>query len=384
MIPLASPQLAGNESRYLAECVRSTYVSSVGPFVEQFEVEVAAATGSRYCVALSSGTSSLHLGLVVAGVLPGDLVIMPSFTFIATANATRHAGADPWLFDVSADSWTLDADLLRETLTNECRREGSSAVHKVSGRRIGAIIPVHTLGHPADMDEVRAIADEFGIPVIADAAAALGATYKGRSIGELCLASTLSFNGNKTVTCGGGGALITNDSSVAELARHLSTTARIGPGYIHDAVAFNYRLTNIQAAVGCAQLEQLDSFISAKRSIAQRYHEALAQIAPSFPNATWAESAHWMSGVQLTGGDGTINLDRIVQDLRDAGVDARAFWVPMHEQPPYRSSLSTPMPVTNAVARRILTLPSSSGLSEGDQSRVIDAVLNALQRRPIA
>jgi dTDP-4-amino-4,6-dideoxygalactose transaminase len=384
MIPLASPQLTGNESRYLAECVRSTYVSSVGPFVEQFEVGVAAATGSRYCVALSSGTSSLHLGLVVAGVLPGDLVIMPSFTFIATANATRHAGADPWLFDVSADSWTLDADLLRETLTSECRKEGSSAVHKGSGRRIGAVIPVHTLGHPADMDEICAIADEFGIPVIADAAAALGATYKGRSIGELCLASTLSFNGNKTVTCGGGGALITNDSGVAELARHLSTTARIGPGYIHDAVAFNYRLTNIQAAVGCAQLERLDSFISAKRSIAQRYHEALDRMAPSFPNATWAESAHWMSGIQLPGGDGAISLDRIVQDLRDTGVDARAFWVPMHEQPPYRSSLSTPMPVTNAVARRILTLPSSSGLSEGDQSRVIDAVLAALQHRPIA
>jgi hypothetical protein len=258
MIPLAVPNLAGNEARYLQDCVATNFVSSVGPFVRRFEEMVAAATGAADAVAVSSGTVGLHLALVTAGVGRDDLVILPALTFIASANAIAHCGATPWLLDVSAESWTLDPAALDRTLAAETERRGGRLLHRASGRRVAAVMPVHTLGHPADMDAIAAIAAHHRLAVIADGAAALGATYKGRRPAELGAALTvLSFNGNKTVTAGGGGAVIGTDAGLLGIARHLSTTARVGEAYEHDRVGYNYRMTSLQAAVGCAQMEQL-------------------------------------------------------------------------------------------------------------------------------
>lgn len=377
MIPLAVPNLAGNEARYLQECVSSSYVSSVGPFVKRFEAMVAEATGAPEAVAVSTGTVGLHLALVVAGVGRDDLVALPALTFIASANAIAHCGAMPWLFDIAPESWTLDPAALERALSEEAERRGDRLVHRATGRRVAAVMPVHTLGHPADMDAIVAVAGRHGLPVVADGAAALGATYKGRRPAECGAALTvISFNGNKTVTAGGGGALVGSDPAMMRLARHLSTTARVGQEYEHDQVGYNYRMTNLQAAVGCAQMEQLEPFVAAKRRIARRYDDAFAGLKGTgrFPAAPWAESACWFSGLTVDAPD-TATLR---EALRGNGIDARPFWKPMHLQRPYRDAPRTALSVTESLWRRIVTLPCSTHLSDSEQDRVIAATTAAL------
>jgi perosamine synthetase len=379
MIPLAVPNLAGNEARYLAECISTTFVSSVGPFVDRFEAMVAASAGAREAVATSSGTTGLHAALTALGVGPGDLVVLPSFTFIASANAIAHCGAMPWLFDVDPDSWTLDPAALARTLAAETERRGAVFVHRASGRRVAAMLPVYTLGMPADMDAIIATARDFRLPVVADAAAALGARYKARAIATLGADLTVfSFNGNKTVTAGGGGAVTGDDPALCARVRHLTTTARTGADYDHDMVGFNYRMTNLQAAVGCAQLEQLDGFVAAKRRIARRYDEELGALpgVSRFPRLAWAESACWFSGVTVT----KPTVAELRPILREQGVDSRPFWKPVHLQVPYRQAPATAMPVCEALWQRVLTLPCSSGLSVDEQAQVIAAVRSALVR----
>lgn len=377
MIPLAVPNLAGNEARYLQECVSSSYVSSVGPFVQRFEAMVAEATGAPEAVAVSTGTVGLHLALVVAGVGRDDLVALPALTFIASANAIAHCGATPWLFDIAPESWTLDPAALDRALSEEAERRGDRLVHRATGRRVAAVMPVHTLGHPADMDAIVAVAGRHRLPVVADGAAALGATYKGRRPAECGAALTvISFNGNKTVTAGGGGALVGSDPAMMRLARHLSTTARVGQEYEHDQVGYNYRMTNLQAAVGCAQMEQLRPFVAAKRRIARRYDDAFAGLKGTgrFPAAPWAESACWFSGLTVDVPD----TAALREALRGNGIDARPFWKPMHLQRPYRDAPRTALSVTESLWRRIVTLPCSTHLSDSEQDRVIAATTAAL------
>ncbi len=381
MIPLAVPNLAGNEGRYLQECIATTYVSSVGPFVRRFESMVAEATGAEEAVAVASGTVGLHLALVLAGVARDDLVLLPALTFIASANAIAHCGALPWLFDVAEESWTLDPAALERALAADTERRAGRLVHRASGRRVAAIMPVHTLGHPADMDALAAVARRHGLPLVADGAAVLGARYKGRKPAQWGAALTvLSFNGNKTVTAGGGGALCGTDRQVLSQARHLSTTARVGEDYVHDRVGYNYRMTNLQAAVGCAQMERLDLLVAAKRRIARRYDDAFAGLPGigRFPAAPWAESACWFSGIVLDparAGRGAAIRAR----LRERGVDARPFWRPMHMQEPYRTAPRTALPVTDDLWQRILTLPCSTHLSEEEQLQVIAETRAALE-----
>jgi perosamine synthetase len=379
VIPLTVPNLTGNEARYLAQCIETTFVSSVGPFVERFEAMVAKAAGSAQAVATASGTTGLHVALVAAGVRPGDLVLLPSFTFIASANAIAHAGATPWLFDCDAASWTLDPELLARTLAAETRPQEGGAIHKASGRRLGAILPVHTLGLPADMDAIVATARAYGLPVIADGAAALGATEKGRPPGKLGADLTVfSFNGNKTVTSGGGGAVAGDDPALIHLVRHLTTTARTGEDYSHDRVGFNYRMTNLEAAVGCAQMERLEEFVAAKRRIRATYDQALTG-RPGvglFPEPARAQGACWFAGLTLA--PPAPSPERVRQALRAAGIEARPFWKPMHLQPPFADVPRTAMPVTDAVWKRILTLPCSTHLTAEDQAQVIAALAEAL------
>lgn len=380
MIPLAIPNLAGNEARYLQDCVTTGFVSSVGPFVRRFEEMVADATGAADAVAVSSGTVGLHLALVSAGIRHDDLVVLPALTFIASANAIAHCGATPWLMDITDESWTLDPDLLDRTLAAETERQGDRLVHRASGRRVAAVMPVHTLGHPADMDRIAAVAARHGLPVVADGAATLGATYKGRKpAGWGADLTVLSFNGNKTVTAGGGGAILGKDKALLDRVRHLSTTARVGADYDHDQVGYNYRMTNLQAAVGCAQMELLDRFVAAKRRIANRYDAAFADIPGigRFPQASWAESACWFSGVVLPAGSAG-KAAAIRADLRGNQVDARPFWKPMQLQAPYRDAPRTATPVTDRLWPLILTLPCSTQLTAEDQDRVIAATRAAL------
>jgi perosamine synthetase len=376
VIPLAVPNLAGNEAAYLQECITSTFVSTVGPFVGRLEELVAAAAGSTGAVAVSTGTAGLHLALRVVGVGPGDLVVMPALTFIASANAVAYCGASPWLFDVAPDALTIDPEQVAEAFDRDVTAGRDGPVHGPTGRRIAAFLPVHTLGHPADVDPLVTVADRHDIPVVADAAAALGARYRGRPVGRTGAAiSVFSFNGNKTVTAGGGGALVADDEALLARARHLSTTARVGADYDHDEVGFNYRMTNVQAAVGCAQLEQLDAFVAAKRRIQATYTERFADLPDlePLPEAPWADSARWFAGFSLTGWD----ADRVASlraGLREDGIDARPFWKPMHLQRPYADAPREPLPVTEDVWQRIVNLPCSTGITDEELEHVVAAV----------
>ncbi|MBI3506476.1 MAG: aminotransferase class I/II-fold pyridoxal phosphate-dependent enzyme [Proteobacteria bacterium] len=379
LVPLAVPDVSGNEARYLQECIASTFVSSVGPFVPRFEATIAASTGAPAAVVTCSGTTALHLALVVAGVRRDDLVILPDLTFIASANAISHCGATPWLLDIDPRTWTLDPAAVAHALAAEAVKSGEELVHRPTGRRIGAILAVHTLGAPPDMDGLSGLADAHGIPLVADGAAALGATYKGRPLARMgaCLTG-ISFNGNKTVTCGGGGAIVGTDKVLLDRARHLGATARVGGDYDHDAVGYNYRMTNVEAAIGCAQMERLPAFLDAKRRIRKRYDAAFAGRADiaGFPGCPWGESACWMSGAVLSPALAGRSAD-IRKRLRDAGIDARAFWKPMHLQAPYAGSPRGPVAISEGLWRRILTLPCSVALTSADQDRAIAALLAA-------
>ena len=375
MIPLAIPNISGNEGKYLQDCIDTNFVSTVGPFVTRLEEDVARAANAKYAVSSCSGTAGLHLALTSVGVSRDDLVILPSFTFIASANAISHCGAQPWLFDVSSESWTLDPEQLKKVLQDEAEKINGRLIHKKTGRRIAAIMPVYTLGQPADMDAINEVAQKYQVPVVADAAAALGCRYKGKNIGSLADLTVFSFNGNKTITAGGGGMVIGDDENLLSLARHLSTTARVGSDYDHDRVGFNYRMTNLQAAVGCAQIERLDEFVSSKIRIDEKYQKAFKGIKgiDFFPKPDWAESACWFTGVLLNN-DAEITVPEACEHLRVKGVGSRTFWKPIHLQEPFKTAPKTSMDVSEYIWGKILTLPCSTQLSENEQSQVIKAV----------
>lgn len=304
MISLAIPNLTGNERKYLINCIDTTFVSSVGEYVTQFEKMVAEATGSRNAVATSSGTTGLHAALNAVGVKHGDLVIIPTFTFIASANAVRHCGADPWLMDVDTSTWCLSPEVVASEIREHCEQRKDGLYHRESGKRVAALIPVYTLGNTPDMLAFRVVADKYNLPLIVDAACAIGATFNGQPFGSLADLSVLSFNGNKTITCGGGGAVVGNSEEQTELVRHLTTTARVWPDYDFDMVGYNYRMTNIQAAVGCAQMERLSSFVTVKRNIHQYYKMNLEELTRKgitfFPSTEG--SSCWFSGIVLPAG----------------------------------------------------------------------------------
>jgi perosamine synthetase len=376
MIPASIPNITGREADYLMECVRTGFVSSVGPFVTKLEEMTAQATGAAACAATSSGTTGLHTALTALGVAHGDLVLAPSFSFIASANAISHCGATPWFVDIAPDSWCMCPQRLEEALREECVVRGGQLVHTRSGRRVAAIMPVHVLGNVADMQAIANLAHEFGIPVIADAAAAIGATYRGRPLGELADLSIISFNGNKTITAGGGGAVVGNDRKLVDLVRHLTTTARLGPDYVHDRVGFNYRMTNLQAAVGCAQLERLDEFVASKRRIRRFYDSRLAGKAGlrAFPWPEWTNSACWLSGFVVEQGDPAA----IRAKLNAHGVESRPFWRPIHLQAPYADAPRQGLALTEAFWSRILTLPASTGITDAELETVAAALAAAV------
>lgn len=381
MIPLAVPNLTGNEKKYLEKCIDTTFVSSVGEYVNQIEKMMVVKSGAKYAVAVSSGTTGLHLALIGCGVKYDDLVIIPTFTFIATANAVAHCGAIPWLFDISQNSWTLDVEELKEELENNTIWDGEKLVHKESKKRIAAIMPVYTLGNIPDMDKIRDISNKYHLPVIADAAAGLGSVYKGRNIGELADLTVFSFNGNKTVTSGGGGMIVGNNEELMKKLKHLSTTARVTAEYDHDMVGYNYRMTNIQAAVGCAQLERLDEFVEKKRIIREFYNEHFKNInnIELFPVPKNQKSACWFSGIVLKNGNTEI-IRKLCQKLKEHDIEARSFWKPVHLQKPYENAFkSNDLSIAEGVWNKILTLPCSTNITSSDLEYVQKTVQKILE-----
>lgn len=377
-IPLSIPSVGDAEAKNLLHCIETNFVSSVGPFVSSFEERVVQTAGAHRGISTSSGTTALHLALVTLGIKPGSLVIVPTYTFVATANAVSQCGAMPWFMDISEDSWTLCPESLKDSLDRETIRKDSKIIHKESGREVSAILAVYTLGSIPQMDEINEVAREYKLPVIADAACALGATYKDRQIGELAPLSTFSFNGNKTITTGAGGMLVGNDSTLLDRARHLATTGRVGTEYDHDVPAFNYRMSNIQAAVGCAQLDKLSDFLQAKARIRSRYDEALAHLdVELFPNPQWCKNTYWFSGVVLKNND----VAMVCQKLKEVGIEARGFWKPMHLQKAYSESPTSLTGIADKLWSRVLTLPCSTSLNVEDQDYVISQLSQILESR---
>jgi dTDP-4-amino-4,6-dideoxygalactose transaminase len=357
-IPLAVPDLGGGESAWLRRCIADGWVSSAGPYVTEFENAIAARAGTGHGIATVNGTAALHLALVVAGVGRGDRVIVPDWTFAATANAVLMAGAVPVFVDVEEASWALDAALLERA---------------IGEHDPAAIFAVHALGHPADMDPVMDIARARGVPVIEDAAGAIGAFYKGRPVGGLGDAAAFSFNGNKTVTTGGGGALVTNRTDWAGRARALSAQSRPGAAYRYEEAGFNYRMPNVNAALGLAQLERLDTMLSAKRTIAARYDAALAgraDLSP-MPRAPWARSGCWLYSVRCASRADAASL---VAHLDAADIAARTFWESLSRQAPYGAYPAVRTGTADALSGTVVSLPCSSHLAEADQARVIGAL----------
>lgn len=380
-IGLCEPYVAGREWEYVKECLDTGWVSSVGSFVDRFEREFAAAVGARHAVAMGSGTAALHIALLVSGIGRDEEVVIPALTFIAPANTVRYVGAWPVVVDVEPDYWQLDPRALEAFLREDCNRRGGAVVNRHTGRRVRAVMPVDILGHPCDLDPIHALAAEFGLVVVEDATESLGARYRGRSLGEISSVTCFSFNGNKLITTGGGGMLVTDDEALAARARYLATQAKDDPlEYVHHSVGYNYRLTNVQAAMGVAQLEQLDAFVARKRSIADRYVAALAGVPGITPmrEAPWAFSAFWMFTVLVEASLYGRDSRAVLRALADAGIQARPLWQPMHRSVAHAGAWSRPCPVAEHVHARALSLPCSVGLVPVAQDRVVSTLLGQL------
>lgn len=377
-IPLCVPEIRGNEWEYVKECLDTNWVSSAGQYVDQFEEAIAEYVGVDHAVACVNGTSALHLALKVAGVQPGTEVLVSNLTFIAPANAVRYLGAHPVFVDADPQTWQMNPTLVAEFLEERCRRnKEGEVVNCETGRTISALLPVHIFGHPADMDPICEVADQMGIPVVEDAAESLGARYKENPVGSVGTIGCFSFNGNKMITTGGGGMLVTSDEKLAEKARYLSTQAKDDPDeYIHREVGYNYRLTNIQAALGCAQLEKLDEYVGTKREIARCYEDAfegLERLNP-MPSASWAYHTRWFYPVVIEG-EGETKHRELARHLEDAAIESRPIWQPMHSSPAHEGNQVLGGDVAEKLRRQVLCLPCSVGLTEREQQRVTDEII---------
>lgn len=375
-IPLCVPEIRGNEWRYIKECLDTNWVSSVGGFVDRFEQMVAGYVGVNHGIATVNGTAALHIALLVAGVQPDDEVLVSTLTFIAPANAIRYVGAWPVFMDAEPTYWQMDPQRVLDFVEQECRWVGGELRNQTTGRRVKAIIPVHILGHPVDIDPILTVARKYGLAVIEDATESLGAKYNGHMVGHLGDIACFSFNGNKLITTGGGGLVVTDNDEWAQRARYLTTQAKDDSvEYIHQEVGYNYRLTNIQAAMGCAQMEQIDEYIYAKRRIAAAYTEWLEDLPglePMYQSAQ-AESAFWLFTVMVDETKYGLNREALREKLEEAGIQSRPLWQPMHLSPAYADLKPADCPVANHLYRDGLSLPCSVGLGES-QRRVVDTL----------
>lgn len=364
-VPLHAPVFSGNEWQYVKECLDTGWVSSVGRFVDQFERMLAEYTGAGYAIAVVNGTAALHVALILAGVKPGDEVIIPDMTFVATANAVAYCGAVPHLADIDPATLGLDPDKLDRYLHEIVLVKDGVCINKATGRPIRAVVPMHTFGHPVDLDKLIAVAEKYRLAVVEDAAESLGSFYKGKHTGTFGMLAAISFNGNKIVTTGGGGAILTHDPELARLAKHVTTTAKLPHPweYDHDQVGFNYRMPNLNAAVGCAQLEQLPVFLRRKRKLAERYKERFGQVCGLrfFEEPDFAESNYWLN-VLLLDPECRNERDTILAAAGKEGIMLRPAWRLMHELPMYRNCPRMDLSVSEDIAERLINIPSSASI----------------------
>lgn len=365
VLALHEPRFNGNEWVYLKECLDSTFVSSVGKFVDRFEDDLANFTGAKRAVAVVNGTAALHVALRLAGVETGDEVLLPALTFIATANAVAYCQATPHFVDSDERSLGMDAVALREYLSSIAEIRKNQCVNRSTGRVIRAMVPMHTFGHPVDIDALLAIAHDFHLQLIEDAAESLGSTVCGQHTGTFGLMGTLSFNGNKTITTGGGGAILTNDVELGKRAKHITTTAKLPHrwSFVHDEVGFNYRLPNLNAALGCAQLEQLPGFLHDKRRLFKQYQAAFSNVPGVHLVAEPAgcNSNYWLQTLLLDATHAD-QRDAVLAATNDASLMTRPIWALMNRLPMYANAPRAPLPMAESLEQRVINIPSSSGL----------------------
>jgi len=377
-IPLSIPNVDHEELNLVTECIENNQISAAGDFTTLFENKIKSFTNSKFAVSTNSGTSALHVSLIAIGVKPGDLVLIPSLTFIATANAVKLCGADPWLIDIEKENLTLNPSSLRLELENNSYSKNGITTHKLSGKRISAIVPVYVAGNPPNMIEIQNIAREFQIPCVVDAAGALGSSPNNKPLSEYGNCQIISFNGNKVITTGNGGVVCTNDDRLAYAVRHLSTTARISDNYEHDMVGFNYRLSNINSAIGVAQFRKLEYFLAKKEYVYNFYkNNILNPLLKPFPNGRYGASSYWLSGIFISKNT-NISRNEIISKLNISKISARSFWNPIHLQIPYLNSIKGDLSNTESSHKKLITLPCSTNISNAELSRVVEC-LNDLQ-----
>ncbi|MDA8229333.1 MAG: LegC family aminotransferase [Desulfitobacterium hafniense] len=366
-IALHEPQFDGKEWAYVKKCLDSGWVSSVGKYVSLFEKQLAEYTGIKHVIAVVNGTAALHICLQLAGVRAGDEVLMPTLTFVATANAVSYCGAVPHFADSDEKTLGLDPLKLGDYLKDitELRTEG--CFNKKSGRRIKAVVPMHTFGHPVDMEPLLDVCQKFGLVLIEDAAESMGSLYKGYHTGSWGRLSVLSFNGNKIITTGGGGAILTNDTSLPALAKHLTTQAKLPHpwAFNHDLVGYNYRMPNINAALGCAQLEKLPEYIRQKRALALRYQEAFTGIegVKIFKEADFARSNYWLN-VLLLDKEYSCERNKLLELTNNQGIMTRPSWTLMHKLIMYEDCPRMSLACAEDLERRLINIPSSAVLTD--------------------
>lgn len=362
-VPLHEPIFIGNEKKYLEECINSTYVSYIGEFVSRFEREISKFTGSKYAIATVNGTAALHLTLTALGVKLGDEVITQPLTFVATANAISHCGAKPIFVDVDLDTLGMSPQSLRDFLERFVQIRDNQPINVLTGSRIGAVVPVHVFGHPCRIDEIVNIAMEYNIPVVEDSAEALGSFYKSKHCGTFGKAGILSFNGNKIITTGGGGMILTNDDEFAQNIRHLSSTAKVNHPYhyIHDKIAFNYRMPNINAAIGVAQMENIDKILFLKRELAQYFREFFQSISVKFfKEPQDSKSNYWLNAIIF---DNPEEREAFLEFSVINSVQCRSIWKLISELPMYRNCLKLDIPNSKQLENSIVNIPSGIPLS---------------------
>ncbi|MBI3793725.1 MAG: LegC family aminotransferase [Nitrospinae bacterium] len=362
-ISLHEPKFVGNEKAYVADCIDTTFVSSVGKYVDRFEKMMSEYTGAKYAVATVNGTAALHVALRLAGVKNDDEVLTQPLSFVATCNAISYCGARPVFVDVERDTLGMSPKSLKDFLSKETSRKNGGCFNKATGRKIGAAVPMHTFGHPCRIDEIAKICDEFGVPLVEDAAESLGSFFKGRHTGTFGRMGVLSFNGNKTITTGGGGMVLTDDEALSKRAKHITTTAKVPHQYefVHDEIGYNYRLPNINAALGCAQLENLPRFLESKRKIARKYEEFFAGSSMAFvkepPNSA---SNFWLNAVVLKDRGAR---DQFLRETNNAGVMTRPAWRLMNELAMFKDCQTTDLSDAKWLEDRVVNIPSSAIVS---------------------
>lgn len=362
---LHEPEFSGREKDYVVDCIDTGWVSSVGSYVDRFERMLAEYTGAKHAVAVANGTAALHICLLLAGVEHDDEVLIPALTFIATANAVSYCGAVPHFCESEWDSLGMDAAALDGYLGEIAELRGDACYNRATGRRIRALMPMHVFGHPVDLDAMVALAAKWQLVLVEDAAESLGSFRHGLHTGNTGVVAGLSFNGNKTVTTGGGGAILTNDPELGRRAKHLTTTARVKHqwAFIHDEVGFNYRLPNLNAALGCAQMEQLPRFIAQKRVLAQRYLDAFEGVpgARIFKEPAGCQGNYWLNALILDADHAPLR-DALLEATNAAGIMTRPVWTLMHRLPMYAACPRMPLPVAEAIEARLVNIPSTARL----------------------